>query len=135
MIDNEQPEKKMMPDTMFVAAVAVVGCFFGLVLETWWVLVVGVLVVTTVYAGRKMVLPLMSRMSPQARKRGQLTAWGAVTLIGLVLVGCAFVFYARAGGSYMAIPQIIGIAGIWTTSQGIANVRRLAKPTTPDESA
>ena len=135
MSDNKQPEKKMMPDGMFVVAVAVVGCFFGLVLETWWVLVVGFLVMASVYVTRKLLWHFPSKMRPDSIKRGKLIAWIAVALLGLYLVGWAVWFYTRAGGSYLAIPEIVGIVGIWIAIQGIANVRRLNKKTPPDEEA
>ena len=131
MSDDKKPEKRKMPDTMFVVAVGVVGCFFGLVLETWWVLVVGVFVITSVYVCRKLFWHILSKMRPDSIKRGVLIAWIAVALLGLYLVGWAVWFYARAGGSYLAIPEIVGIIGIWIAFQGAANVRRLTKKTSP----
>ncbi len=135
MRGNKQPEKKMTLDGMFVVAVAVVGCFFGLVLETWWILVVGVSVMAGVYVTRKQPWHFLSKMRPDSIKRGMLIAWIAVALLGLFLVGWAVRFYTRAGGSYLAIPEIVGIIGIWMAIQGIAKVRRLNKKTPPDEEA
>ena len=131
MSDDKQPEKRKMPDTMFVVAVAVVGCFFGLVLETWWVLVVGVFVMTSAYVCRKLLWHILSKMRPDSIKRGMLIAWMAGVLLGLFLVGWAVWFYCRAGGSYLAIPEIVGIVGIWIAFQGTANLRRLTRKTPP----
>ncbi len=53
-------------------------------------------------------------------------AWIAVALFGLVLVGWAFWFQSRAG-SYLAIPEIIGVIGVYIAFQGIASVRRITR--------
>lgn len=119
----------MLPDTKFIVAVAVVGCFFGVVLETWLVLAIGVAVVTSVYAVRKLCLPWVSTMSSDSRRRGQLIIWGAVALLGLVLVGCAFWLSFRAGGGGLVIVISLpgGIAGLLMVDQGVRNVRRLTR--------
>ncbi len=131
MSGNKQPVKRKMLDTMFLVAIAIVGCFLGLVFETWWVLVVGVFVITIVHVCRKLFWPFLSTMRPDSIKRGMLIAWIAVALLGLCLVSCAVWFYVRAGRSYFAIPEIVGIVGIWIASQGTVNVRRLTKKTPP----
>jgi hypothetical protein len=128
--DNKQPEQRMMPDTMFVVAVAVVGCFFGFVLETWWVLAVGVFVMTSVYVGRKLFWHIRSTMRPDTIKRGILIVWIAVALLGSCLVGWAYWFY-RHGGSYLAVPEIVGFVGVYVAYQGMANVRQITRKTPP----
>jgi len=65
-------------------------------------------------------------------KKGLLIiAWIAVTLLGLALVGWAIQFYCRAGGSYLAIPEIVGFVGSYVAFQGIANLRRITKKPPP----
>ena len=64
-------------------------------------------------------------------KMGLLIAWIAVALFGLALVGLALRFYNQAGGSYMAIPEIVGFVGVYVAFQGIANVRRIIKKPPP----
>ena len=71
-----------------------------------------------------------AKMTPDFMKRGLLIAWIAVALFGLALVGWAFWFQCR-GGSYLAIPEIVGFVGIYVAFQGIANVRRITKEDAP----
>ena len=71
-------------------------------------------------------------MASDSMKRGLLIAWIAVALFGLALVGSAIWFQYR-GGSYLAIPEIVGFVGLYITFQGIAKVRRIIKRTPPNE--
>ena len=65
-------------------------------------------------------------------KRGLLiVAWIAVALLGLSLVGWAVRFYCRVGGSYLAIPEIVGFVGIYVAYQGVATARRIIKKKPP----
>ena len=57
--------------------------------------------------------------------------WIGVAFFGLALDGWAFSFYCRVGGSYLAIPEIVGFVGIYVTWQGITTARRIAKETPP----
>ena len=69
----------------------------------------------------------MTKISPNSKKGGLLVAWIAVALFGLVLVGYAFKLQVQMGGSYLAIPEIVGIVGVWMAIQGVVSFRRLRK--------
>lgn len=71
----------------------------------------------------------MKRPSPDVMRYGSLIAWIAVTLLGLSVVGWGVWFYLRAGGSYLALPEILGLTGVYVAFQGVKNVRRILKGT------
>ena len=131
MSGNKQAEQKSTPDLVFVLAVVVVGLFFGTVIETWWVMAVGVLVMIVAFMCRKRFLAVMAKMPPDFVKMGLLIAWIAVGLVGLALIGWAFRFYYRAGGSYLAIPEIVGFVGLYVAFQGVSNVREITRKSAP----
>ena len=73
--------------------------------------------------------PVERAMTP-FRKRGLLIGWIAGVLFGLFLVGWAIWYQCRAG-SELVISVIVGFVGIYVTWQGVANVRRIARNTSP----
>jgi hypothetical protein len=64
------------------------------------------------------------------KSKGLLIVWIGVALLGGALVGWAIDFQCRAG-SYLAIPEIVGLVGSYVAFQGIANVWRITKNTPP----
>lgn len=130
MSGNQQPKRTVLPDIWFVITVAAVGILSRLVIETWWVMAVGVLIMLIAFVGWKFFQPFVARRYPSSIKAGTLIAWIAVALCGLGFVGLAFVVQNQLG-SGLAIPEILGLFGIWVAFQGIANVRRLTKKTPP----